>query len=613
LFSDYVAGAGSGADEVAVIETHPNKRYVGMMALSFTAILCLVGLIYFPVSQAGFVWVDKIIFHDTAWLRFGDEWKGFIFHNFYEWTNYFRPLVVALFVLEVRMFDVSASPMHLVSLAFHLANTLLVGLLAWNLRDTKQTTRLHVVCFAMLVYGLHPALIEPVVWVSCQFELLVTFFILLTLLINSTVQRATVRAVLVGFCFFLAACAKESAISAPLLLVIFDQLRAHIDRRDDSWKEQIRNVWKQQRLVYAGILFAGFIYLAARYASLGFIVQPTGGPSVFSFARLQEICDVYLTYWRILIWPMTGLGPIHQVDSRQFMTLTPQMLAMDLVAITIVVAAVFLAWKRKVSGAFLFAITAALFPVLHVVPVAFDESLYHERYAMTAVAMGCALLPSMFMTFFLPSARWKRFGVAFAVMGWLVIAVLNIRVTVPLWSDETKLWQWVLRENPDSITAQSHLLTTYMEASDPRAREVAKRMMTENTQCSMCMVNIAYLAVSDGDVQSAIAALDAAKRLSFTRPQDSDFVQAFVLATGQVRELQNNLPEAEEAYRDAISMEPFDPLAQMDLALLLVRKGEIQRGHSEMQRALSLFAPDEREGRRRAFEAALSARDKQSP
>jgi len=102
-------------------------------AAASLAILAIVVVVYWPVSHARFVWDDNTCFHDSAWLREGSNWVNYALRGFCDWTNYFRPLVVALFVAEVRSFDVSPGPMHLVSLALHLANTLVVGLLAFRL------------------------------------------------------------------------------------------------------------------------------------------------------------------------------------------------------------------------------------------------------------------------------------------------------------------------------------------------------------------------------------------------------------------------------------------------------------------------------------------------
>ena len=109
------------------------------------------------------------------------------------------------------------------------------------------------------------------------------------------------------------------------------------------------------------------------------------------------------------------------------------------------------------------AVTVALLPVLHILPVQYDPSLYHERYLMPGLALALALLPRMVAAISLPSARLRTVTIAGFAAGmlWLGIAVINIRVTLPLWSNETKLWQWQAAQDQGS---------TYARAQPARAR-----------------------------------------------------------------------------------------------------------------------------------------------
>jgi len=71
--------------------------------------------------------------------------------------------------------------------------------------------------------------------------------------------------------------------------------------------------------------------------------------------------------------------------------------------------------------------------------------------------------------------------------------------------------------------------------------------------------------------------------------------------------LRGDLPGAETAYREAVRMEPLDPIVKHALALLLVREGKSDEARIIEQCALSLFAPGERAGHQREFEAELAA------
>jgi tetratricopeptide (TPR) repeat protein len=573
-------------------------------------IVVLTAIIYWPVWHAGFVWVDKICFYDNAWLRQGDAWKHFIFRNFYDWTNYFRPLVVAMFVAEVRGFDVAPGPMHLVSLGLHLANTLLVALLARKLLENAGNTNRSTVITALatLFYALHPALIEPVVWISCQFELAVNFFVLLGLLANLAIRHTALRAATAAACFFLAACAKESAVVFPLLLILIDWMRAEPGNGTAGLYQGMKAQLRRQWFVYIAILAAGLAYLALRHWALGFLVNGGGHESVFSLAHLQTVAYTYLAYWRILVWPMQGLGPLHVVDTHAFAHLGAKSMAIDGAAAFIALGAAYLALKRRPVGILAAAFTLALLPVLHIVPIEFDESLYHERYAMTAIAMACALLPLTFAT--LPRVILKN-RTALVMAGsvaaiWLGAAIVNIRVTLPLWTDEAKLWLWVLRDNPHSIGAMNHLLTTYIERNDrPQARAIGDLMLKEKPPCPMCMINIAHMAFADGDAARAATALNEAAR-TVDRVHNKRLTQSFVLASGELYEMQGDAKGAEEAYRDAIVLEPMDPDARLNLALLLARQRRTPEALQVFAQTLPLLAPDERPAAQRFFEQTLA-------
>src|SRR5487761_2750661 len=94
------------------------------------AVLAATAIAYWPIHAAGLVWDDKFYLHDRAWLRQGRDWLQIVFHGFPDWGAYFRPLGVALFTAEIRLFDTAPMPMHMTSLVLHLLNTLLVGLVA---------------------------------------------------------------------------------------------------------------------------------------------------------------------------------------------------------------------------------------------------------------------------------------------------------------------------------------------------------------------------------------------------------------------------------------------------------------------------------------------------
>src|SRR5262249_39606084 len=151
------------------------------------------------------------------------------------------------------------------------------------------------------------------------------------------------------------------------------------------------------------------------------------------------------------------------------------------------------------------------------------------------------------------------------------------------------------------------LLTAYMQTDDrANARRIADRLLANDKACPMCLVNVANLALADGDTGRASIALDRARQ-GIAATGNLRIAQAFIVSTGRLAELTGDVQGAEEAYRDAAKLEPFDPQARMNLALMLARQGRGTQAQEEFAAALSLFAVDEREVRRREFEQAMRA------
>jgi tetratricopeptide (TPR) repeat protein len=228
---------------------------------------------------------------------------------------------------------------------------------------------------------------------------------------------------------------------------------------------------------------------------------------------------------------------------------------------------------------------------------------------MTAVAMLCALLPRAVCGMQV-ARNWlpilKLAGASIASL-WLGLAVANIRITLPLWSNDIRLWNWALQQNPGLAMARSHLLAALIEANDlPQARQVADMLIEHDSTCLDCMLNVAAFAVQERDLPRLQTALTGAKKL-FGKSPNPRVLQAYIIATGQMHEMQGDAQEAADAYQGAIRLEPLDPKARMDMALLLVRNGDVNQGRVFMRKALALFPVDERSRRQKQFEDVVAA------
>ena len=126
------------------------------------------------------------------------------------------------------------------------------------------------------------------------------------------------------------------------------------------------------------------------------------------------------------------------------------------------------------------------------------------------------------------------------------------------------------------------------------------------------MINVARLALRDGNVETAKFALDRVRHL-VPRVQQPELRQRFALFDGDVHDLRGEAEQAEADYRRAIELEPRDPQAHMRLALWLAKQRQIEPARAEAQRALALFAPEERDAQAAQFRRILAEPDPPAP
>jgi hypothetical protein len=578
-------------------------------ALCAAITILLIAATYWPVAHAQFVYDDILDFQKMAWLRHGDHWQQLLLRKFNDWVNYFRPLGVALFTLEVRAFDVKPEPMHLVSLALHLVNVLLVGVLATQIADKTIPYRRHpwAPIIPMALYGLHPALVEPVVWIGCQFELTATLFMLLGWIANISAHCKWLRALYVSACFFLAACSKESALAFPFILAILDWfIRA--DLPNTGKLARIKNIASRNWPTYASIFFTGIIYLILRYWALGSLVPGNGTHPLPLTARLQEASFLYLRYWQMFFWPAHGMGPIHPVPTEQFLGFSALIALQNLGALCILSIGVFLTIQKRPAGGLILCTTFALLPVLHIVAAKFDKSLYHERYVMTALAVACAWLPATLLQV-LARTHVRRalvFGCMTIFGVWIATSIMTIRVTVPLWSTQIKLWQWALEEHPDSIDAKDELISAYVgERAYASAWKLIGDVIEHKERCMNCMLNAALLSLQEGSVEKASSLLQGIRDMPELYADPTAY-RTYLTVIAQIELLEDHPDKSESASKAAIGLDNLDPTPHLVLAVALAQQGKKADAVQAENVGNALLPPDEQAEQRRKFEALLN-------
>lgn len=561
--------------------------------------LALIAFTYWPVHSAGFVWDDIINFVDNDWLTEGDLWQHYLLRDFNDWVNYFRPLVVALFTFQLRVFNGDPGPMHLASLGLHLTNTLLVGLITELVgRKLRYPSRVQLACSfgAMLFYGLHPALIETVAWIGCQFDLVATLFMLTGALAGIALQNGARRTLLVCLSFFMAASSKESAAVFPALILLVEWALLVATNPTLDLRRLATAFMRRNAHLAMALVFTGAAYLAFRNWGLGHLLLPTQvhGGELDLLGHSQRASDTLLQYAKLIAIPWIGLNVMHPTDAGDYSQARPWLLAWGLLAFAGVAASFWAAIAKRSALACLPLVSlTALLPVLNLAPSGFAVSLYHERYVIVALAFGVVFLPlvaTQVQAYVSQHLVLRRALYGFAI-AWAALSITTIQKTLPNWQDDETLWRWAYAANPSDEIVQYNLSSALIRSGGfDEANALVEQVFSAGDECVRCALVLADREMDRGNLARASRLIELVRQ-SRDVALNRDHFGSYMLSIGHLLVLRQEWEDAIVLLEEGLKIHSTDVVGHVNLASALRADGRLEEARLAAHRAI-LLAPE---------------------
>ena len=204
------------------------------IALWTAVVVMLAGLLYAPTGSFGFLHLDDhdytfrcpFVFDGLSWSNVKEAFVN-VRHG-----GVWMPLTYISYMADITLFGPGPSAHHLVNVALHMANTLLLLILAWRLagcgesdrRSVLRSDKAFVLLLAAALWALHPQRVEAVAWIAGRKELLWAGFALAGLLCWESAGRggAAWRYAAAYVCCALACMSKPTAMCFPLLALCID-------------------------------------------------------------------------------------------------------------------------------------------------------------------------------------------------------------------------------------------------------------------------------------------------------------------------------------------------------------------------------------------------------
>lgn len=441
----------------------------------------LATLAYVNAVPNGFAYDDTTILARNAIVTEGrvmDAWTHPYWPRHSEASGLYRPVTIASFAAEWRVFGPNPVGYHAVNVAAHAGVTLLLFalLIGW--------TGVGGAALGASIFAVHPLHTEAVANIVGRGELYAAAAALAALWLYDRGRgwsglRRVGRLLGVAALYFLGLGSKEIAVTLPGLMLLTDGLHAYRSR-DRSGEPgaasglslvaaTFRAAWRDAPVYLICVAALGG-YLVARTTVVGALLGELPAPSLrglSSAERLTTALSLWPHYLRLLVFPLTlsadyspaVLFPIRSLASAEALT--------GLLALAVTGAIPFVAWRRAplvAVGVAWFAV--AISPISQVLfptgVLLAERTLYLPSVAVALVAAG---LWELWASRPEPTPSRVR-AVRVAVVA--VVALLLVRTVArnPSWMSTYTALDTLAREHPESSLAVRTRATGLVRAGD---------------------------------------------------------------------------------------------------------------------------------------------------
>jgi tetratricopeptide (TPR) repeat protein len=499
-----------------------------MIALSMkltsgrAAILIALALLAVYGASIGFelVYDDHVQIERNPWLRDPDGFRLFLTRPFWDFyrdrgtgpSNYYRPLFGIVYSLTARGFGLQPAAYHAVSVALHLAVTLLVALGARRL--VRGPWRDLAALAAGLLFAVYPPHAEAVSWVGGQADLLAALFGLVALFCylgkkdRDRRDSRDIRGWMGAFFYLLACLSKEPGVA---LILVLGVLEISEWRREGSFGAALR---RGAARLAPYVAVAG-LYVALRVHVLGAFSPRSYGVTASPAGALAYAAGLLARYLGFLFLPFPA-RVLASVPTPTF--LSPVAVAGFLIALTAVAGLALAAWtgrtRREIVLPFAM-ILAFLLPVLAVNSI--GGSNFSERY-LYIPSIGLAWLFGLLCA--RSAARLPeraRRPAAAALLALLLASGVAAGVRSEVYRSDLTLFRAAVRTSPRSEIARNNLgMALYNRGRTTEAEREYQEALRLIPKSVPPLANLAVLYEKRGEKARARKTFEEVLRLSPT-------------------------------------------------------------------------------------------------
>ena len=481
---------------------------------------------YVQVKDYAFITFDDDMYVTAnPVVRAGLTWPGVKWAFTARHSSNWHPVTWLSHMLDCHLFGLRPGRHHLVNVAFHLANTILLFLF-WD----WVTGALWPSALVAALFALHPLHVESVAWVAERKDVLSTFFWLGTILAYAGYVLAPSwrRYLLLLLCFTLGLLAKPMLVTLPFVLLLLDywplgRLPGQTANLAEAGVPPPRpSIWVYWPLLKEKLpLFAlaGLSCLMTMLAQRGsgavmpLAIRPMG-------SRIANALVAYVHYVVKLFWPFPMVF-FYQLAPVSWWLAAGAGLALLAVSAFIVYGA--RRWPYLLVGWLWY--LGTLVPVIGIIQV--GGQAMADRYTYVPF-IGLFVMLAWGVSAAATAWRHRRILLSIGAAAALLACLWSTWVQVGYWRNSETLFNHALKIDPTNYMAYHHLgMALYGEGKVNQAIDMYQKTLAVAPEYPSAYNNLAIVYAEQGRYHEAVPLFKAAIRLT---PNNISFYRNLALA-----------------------------------------------------------------------------------
>jgi tetratricopeptide (TPR) repeat protein len=537
--------------------------------------------VYFNTIFNGFVMDDYFQVLENPWIRNMATIPEIFTRGVWEFrgevSSYYRPLMHIIYMASYHAFGLSPWGFHLVNIFLHSGISVLVFLILLKLlRESGYSSPLIPAFIAAVLFAVHPIHTESVAWVAGVIDLSFAFFALLAFFLHiRSLEGMRGGHVLSVVCFFAASLCKETALTLPFFLFVYD-----VAVRKE--KEGLARYLKR----YIPYALAAGMYFVLRIHALK-VFAPWKSQSDWSPAAYAlDIMFLFSKYIEKLLFPV-NLNNWHFYQPPTSYLSADGIISLAVTAIFL--GALFLTAKAKRSR---LAFLGLLFVVVPLLPTFYLPALtqgiknaFMERY-LYLPSVGFVLLIALLIA-----------GIKDRGPGWAAALVTAFSIATVLysigtvsrnaaWKDSYTLWSDAATKSPGSAEPYNALGDYFKEKGMlDEAIEQYRRGLRISPQTAHLHSNLGVVYALKGNNDQAVKQIKTALLLRPGFPDAHDSLGVIYARMGRY-------DEAIREFQAAADLNPRFESAYKHLGIAYGDMGQTDKAVQYLNKALDIDPKD---------------------